>query len=126
MNRVINVYKKQRSILILTLCILFSISVIPQESCQFVNKSSDADPSSVTLHYRLFYIGRITNVYRSDDFVEFDSVRVLRYSHMFASDQSFWSFSISHYEDTHHSHEDYRFFGMLTNSFICGMFSKTI
>ena len=130
-------YKKQLSLLILTLLLLLSVGLIPEGSCNLLNKQYDSDnkinenfPSvdsaSTTFIYKIFYFGRVANVVKSDDLVEFDSVRLFRYMHIRAADGSFWSYSISHYEDSHHSLKDYHFIGILTNSFICGHFSKTI
>ena len=130
-------YKKQLSFLILTFFLILSVGLIPQGSCNLLNKQyySDneinenlpsVDSASATFIYKIFYFGRVANVVKSDDLVEFDSVRLFRYMHIHATDGSFWTYSISHYEDSHHSLKDYHFIGILTNSFICGRFSKTI
>ena len=121
-------YRKTKKILLLAFFILLSVAIIPQGiSHHQIGYTEDINhDSSTTYHLRIFYIGQVENVYKSEDLVEFDAVHILRYTHMFTSDHSFWSFSIAHYEETHISHEDYRFFGILTNSFILGMFTKTM
>jgi len=129
-------YKKQLSFLILTFFLMLSVG-ISQGSCNLLNKQyySDSEinenlPSvgfaSTTFIYKIFYFGRVANVVKSGDLVEFDSVRLFRCTHIRATDGSFWTYSISHYEDSHHSLKDYHFIGILTDSFICGHFSKTI
>lgn len=130
-------YKKQLSILILIFFLILSVGLIPQGSCNLLNKQyygdneinenlPSVDSASATFIYKVFYFGRVANVVKSDDLVEFDSVRLFRYIHIRATDGSFWTYSISHYEDSHHFLKDYHFIGILTNSFICGRFSKTI
>ncbi len=130
-------YKKQLSFLILIFFLILSVDLIPQGSCNLLNKQyygdneinenlPSVDSASATFIYKVFYFGRVANVVKSDDLVEFDSVRLFRYVHIRATDGSFWTYSISHYEDSHHFLKDYHFIGILTNSFICGRFSKTI
>ena len=75
-------------------------------------------------YYRLFYVGKIENLQRMDNFVSFNSVNLFRISFIRSSDLSFWEYSISHYEDTYHQHENYRFFGILTNNLIIGILFK--
>jgi hypothetical protein len=74
--------------------------------------------------YKLFYIGRITNLERTDDTVSFDGINIYRISRIKSSDGSFWEFSINHYKNIFHSLKDYRFQGIITEKFILGTFSK--
>jgi hypothetical protein len=74
--------------------------------------------------YRLFYIGRIKDLNRQENFISFDSINLYRLSFIRSNDMSFWEYSITHYENTYHQHENYRFIGILTNSIIFGFLFK--
>lgn len=82
--------------------------------------------SDVTYTYSIIYIGAISNIQKTDEEIEFDSVRLLRYTHISSSDGSFWSYSLAHYENTHHHHEGYKINGFTTNNFIFAKLTKEI
>lgn len=74
--------------------------------------------------YRLFYFGKIKDLNREKNYISFNSVNLYRISFIRSSDWSFWEYSFSHYENTFHQHENYRFIGIVTNNIIFGFFLK--
>jgi len=121
--------KTQKKIIFVLFAGFLLTSILPNilaQECSQSIKEKDQVSLLSTYHYRIFYIGQVENVFRTNNLVEFDAISLLRYTHMFATDRSFWSFSIAHYEETHHSHDDYRFIGILTESIICGLFTKSV
>jgi hypothetical protein len=61
---------------------------------------------------------------RENNYITFDAINLFRISFSRSDDWSFWEYSISHYEGTHHYHEGYRFLGILTNKIIFGILFK--
>ena len=131
--------KKQiKVIFIFTLLILTFFSLVGSTDAGIIDRADagsiyidKADNICINLIetkyvYRLFHVGRIENVYTGENYVSFDSINLWRISRLRATDGSFWDFSISHYEGTHHSLEDYRFIGILTDNFIYGTFFKSV
>jgi hypothetical protein len=74
--------------------------------------------------FRLFYYGKIKDLNQQDNYISFNSVNLYRISFIRSLDWSFWEYSFSHYENTFHQHENYRFFGIVTNNIIFGFFLK--
>lgn len=88
------------------------------------NTSDELMPVNTEIIYRFFYIGTISNLVRTDTIVEFDSINVLRISHVYSVDGSYWDVGISHHENTHHLHDGYEFSGLISSSFLLGVFVK--
>lgn len=132
MKRQINV------VFIFTLLILTFFSLVESTNAGIIDRAdaesmyiNEVDNICINLIevkyvYRLFHVGRIENVYDGENYVSFDSINLWRISRLRATDSSFWDFSISHYEGVHHSLEDYRFIGILTDNFIYGTFFKSV
>jgi len=109
------------TLIIFILLLLFQINVY---ATNILDENITQNNNEFT--YRLFYIGKITNVERSDDQVSFDAINLYRISRIRSSDGSYWEFSINHYENAIHSLKDFRFLGILTDNFIIGSFFKVV
>ena len=125
-NKIINLF-----IILVIMSITISINSVNSEKIKPENNNSPSDEIILNSFnnlndycYRLFYIGRIENVNRQENFISFDAINLYRISFIRSNDWSFWEYSISHYEDTYHQHEDYRFFGILIDNIIFGFFFK--
>ncbi|MBS3778181.1 MAG: hypothetical protein KGY50_02670 [Candidatus Thermoplasmatota archaeon] len=90
------------------------------------NHNKYISKSDITYTYSIVYIGTISNLQKTDKEIEFDSVRLLRYTHISTSDDSFWSYNLAHYENTHHYHEGYETNGLITNNLIFAKLTKEI
>jgi len=98
-----------------------------QETIQTLdNQNKSIIKSNVIYTYSIVYIGKISNLQKTGEEIKFDSVRLLRYTHISTSDGSFWSYSFAHYENTHHHHEGYEINGFITNNFIFAKLTKEI
>jgi len=122
---------KKFLIIFITLNLFASINFVNAEKIDSNNSNEFNDSININkyfnlndFYYRLFYVGKIDNLQRNDNFISFNSVNLFRISFIRSSDLSFWEYSISHYEDTYHQHENYGFFGILTNNFIIGILFK--
>jgi len=122
---------KKFLIIFITLNLFISINFVNAEKINPNNSNEFNDSIDINkyfnlndFYYRLFYVGKIENLERRDNFISFNSVNLFRISFIRSSDLNFWEYSISHYEDTYHQHENYRFFGILTNNFIIGILFK--
>jgi hypothetical protein len=111
---------------IIKILIIFLILISCFQINVYANDTSDINNTQNIneFTYRLFYLGRITNLERNEDIVTFDAINLYRISRIRSSDGSYWEFSINHYENVHHSLNDFRFLGIMTNTFIIGSFYK--
>ena len=123
--------RKKLFIILITISITMSINIVNAEKIKSNNYNEYSDSMIINsyfnqneYYYRLFYIGGIKDLNIQENFISFDAVNLYRISFIRSSDWSFWEYSLSHYEETHHQHENYRFFGILRDNIILGIFFK--